>query len=136
MPSPVRHIRVPDDVWKSAADRAWSEHTTPSTIAVEALREYARSGRRVEVSSAPEADGDGEIAATERPAPPEPRKAAEPSRRKPVVIPEPVHAAEAPEPERPAWQPPFIEPPPPCRHPASLIRDDSTCGGCGQEVDS
>ena len=40
MATKVRHIRVPDDVWKAAGARAWAEHTTASAVVVEALREY------------------------------------------------------------------------------------------------
>ena len=55
----------------------------------------------------------------------------------PERIRKPAARRQAPEPEPPRepWQPPFIEPPPPCRHPASLARDDGTCGECGQEID-
>ena len=46
MPTKVRHIRVPDDVWEAAQARAHAEGTTASAVAVEALREYGQPGVR------------------------------------------------------------------------------------------
>lgn len=54
MPTKVRHIRVPDDVWEAAQARAYADRTSASEVAVEALREYGRSGARVAASGAPE----------------------------------------------------------------------------------
>ena len=54
MPTKVRHIRVPDDVWEAAQARAYADRTSASEVAVEALREYGRSGARVAAARAPE----------------------------------------------------------------------------------
>ena len=54
MPTKVRHIRVPDDVWEAAQARAYDDHTSASEVVVEALREYGRSGARVAAPRAPE----------------------------------------------------------------------------------
>ena len=89
MPSKVRHIRVPDDVWEGASARAHDDHTTASTVAVAALKEYWRTGTRVGVSSVPEVPADppaapvappqGQSAPMERSEPPEPRTDPEPT---------------------------------------------------------
>ena len=53
MATKVRHIRVPDDIWEGASARAYVEHTSASAVAVEALREFWRSGARVAASGPP-----------------------------------------------------------------------------------
>jgi hypothetical protein len=40
--TPIKNVRVPDDVWTAAADRAESEGTTVSAVIVAALREYGQ----------------------------------------------------------------------------------------------
>ena len=70
MATKVRHIRVPDDVWKAAGARAWAEHTTASAVVVEALREY----------------GAGAVVA--------PARRPESPPRSPALRPEPVYAGE------------------------------------------
>ena len=42
MATKVRHIRVPDDVWKAAKARAHAEGTSASAVAVEALTGYGQ----------------------------------------------------------------------------------------------
>lgn len=89
MPSKVRHIRVPDDVWEGASARAHDDHTTASTVAVAALKEYWRTGTRVGVSSVPEvpanspaapvAPPQGQSAPMERSEAPGPRADPEPA---------------------------------------------------------
>jgi hypothetical protein len=104
MATKVRHIRVPDDVWEAAQARAWAEHTTASTVAVEALREFGRSGARVTASGPP-----GALQALRSPvARPESGQRAEP-----------VYAGE--------------ESGPPCRHPSDRV-EDNMCRECGEDV--
>lgn len=42
MATPIRNVRVPDDVWHAAAVRAADDGTTVSAIIVGALRDYGR----------------------------------------------------------------------------------------------
>lgn len=42
MATPIRNVRVPDDVWHAAAARAADDGTTVSAIIVGALRDYGR----------------------------------------------------------------------------------------------
>ncbi|MFI9200147.1 hypothetical protein [Streptomyces sp. NPDC053048] len=42
--TPKHNIRVPDDVWTAAKERAKKDHTNVSTIVVAALRQYAAQG--------------------------------------------------------------------------------------------
>lgn len=40
--SPVRAVRVPDDVWQAAKDRAEREGVSVGSVIVAALREYGK----------------------------------------------------------------------------------------------
>lgn len=46
MATPLRNIRVPDDVWQAAKARAESEGTSVSAVIVAALRRYAKGAKR------------------------------------------------------------------------------------------
>ena len=43
MATPIRNVRVPNDVWHAAAARAERDTTTVSAVIVAALREYGRA---------------------------------------------------------------------------------------------
>lgn len=45
MPTPLRNVRVPEDVWQAAMARAESEGTSVSAVVVAALRRYAKGAR-------------------------------------------------------------------------------------------
>ena len=53
MATKVRHIRVPDDVWKAAKARAHAEGTSASAVAVEALTGYGQPWVRQGAARAP-----------------------------------------------------------------------------------
>ena len=54
MPStPLRNVRVPDDVWLPAKARAREERTSVTAVVVEALREYGRSAASTEPPAPP-----------------------------------------------------------------------------------
>lgn len=40
--TPPKAVRVPDDVWKAALDKARAEGTTVTAVVVAALRRYVR----------------------------------------------------------------------------------------------
>jgi len=42
MATPIRNVRVPDDVWYAAAARAADDGTTVSAVIVSALRDYGQ----------------------------------------------------------------------------------------------
>lgn len=42
--TPIRNVRVPDDVWQAAVERAATEGTTVSAVILGALREYVGAG--------------------------------------------------------------------------------------------
>lgn len=42
MPTPLRNVRVPNDVWKAAQERAEAEGTTVSAAIVAFLIRYAK----------------------------------------------------------------------------------------------
>lgn len=44
-PTPLRSVRVPDDVWQAAQRRAAERGETVSAVIVRALRRYGRSRR-------------------------------------------------------------------------------------------
>ena len=121
MPStPLRNVRVPDDVWLPAKARARYERVPLASVIVGALRDYgsgfadvpgASEGARITA----EIDSDPAEAARLR----ESRRQAREGgtvRWDPEEVPEVA----------------FIPPPPAkaCRHPAALVADN-ICGACG-----
>lgn len=42
MPTPLRNVRVPEDIWQAAKARAKTEGTTVTAVVVAALRKYAK----------------------------------------------------------------------------------------------
>ena len=51
MATPVRHIRIPDDVWAAAREQAWRDRTNVSAVIVSYLREYGGAGLPVTVTA-------------------------------------------------------------------------------------
>ncbi len=45
MPTPLRNVRVGDDLWRAAQQRAAAEGTTVSAVLCDALNEYVSHGR-------------------------------------------------------------------------------------------
>lgn len=43
-PSRVRHVRVPDELWRAAAAQAYAEGTTIGVVVNRLLREYVAEG--------------------------------------------------------------------------------------------
>jgi len=41
-PTPIRTVRVPDDVWQAAQDRAAEKGETVSAVIVRALKRYGK----------------------------------------------------------------------------------------------
>lgn len=40
--TPLRNLRIPDDLWQAAKTKAASEHTTVTAVVIAALRRYLR----------------------------------------------------------------------------------------------
>ena len=40
--TPARNLRIPDDLWQAAKERAAEEHTTVTAVVIAALRRYIR----------------------------------------------------------------------------------------------
>ena len=51
MATPVRHIRIPDDVWAAAREQAWRDRTSVSAVVLRRLREYGSADSPVEVTA-------------------------------------------------------------------------------------
>lgn len=43
MPTPLRNVRVPDEVWDAARVKAEAEGTTVSAVVLAALRQYVKN---------------------------------------------------------------------------------------------
>ena len=125
MPStPLRNVRVPDDVWLPAKARAREERTSVTAVVVEALRVYGRSWASVDPRGGAVAV-DPALAKLYRMDVPE-RTVPQPTVEELAAELERMHALEAQyadEPARPA-----------CKHPAALVVDN-ICGACGEEVE-
>lgn len=44
MPTPLRNVRVPDEVWQAAQEKAERDGTTVSAVLLAALRRYVARG--------------------------------------------------------------------------------------------
>ena len=44
MPTPLRNVRIPDDVWKAAQAKAERDGTTVTAVVLAALRRYVARG--------------------------------------------------------------------------------------------
>jgi predicted HicB family RNase H-like nuclease len=44
MPTPLRNLRVPDDLWRAAQEKAEREGTTVTAVLVAALTRYVKRG--------------------------------------------------------------------------------------------
>ena len=42
MPTPLRSLRVPDDLWHAAVTRAEEQHTTVTAVLLDALRAFVK----------------------------------------------------------------------------------------------
>lgn len=51
MKTPVRHVRVPDNIWAAAREQAWRDRTNVSAVIVSYLREYGGAGLHVAVTA-------------------------------------------------------------------------------------
>ncbi len=42
MPTPIRAVRIPDEVWQAALEKARAEGTTVTAVVLAALQRYVR----------------------------------------------------------------------------------------------
>ena len=42
MPTPIRAVRVPDDLWRAAVAKAQADGTTVTAVVVDALRAFVK----------------------------------------------------------------------------------------------
>ena len=106
MPTPLRNVRVPDEVWLPAMERSRLDGTNLTAVIVAHLRSYGAGMVPAGVQEA--ATG---------------RSAAAASREPSAVMPESRSRQPDTEPAAPS-----------CRHPSGTVAD-GVCGTCGAEID-